>query len=187
MKTLLWKIAGSVVLVLAVVIVVKIFWSTETEPVTESKRTGQNKQVQEKNTDDLEIQPGLQQPDAKLAFKQPESNLSETIEEEGANPEAEKLYQMALSCKVPRDSQDASHRIMVECCRQILKEYPNSPQAPKARDLLQQYNVPEEATGFPYASQPKVKKSRTLRRRQRSVTRYRRHYNISDEEVSPSN
>ncbi len=187
MKALWLKIVGSLVLVSVVVIVVKVFRPTETEPVTKLKSNERIQQVQEKSIGNFDIQPRLQLPNAKPAFDRRIPRLPETIAKEEVSAKAEKLYQMALFCKTDAESQDTSFDIMVECCRQILKEYPNSPQATKARELLQQHNVTEEVTGFPYAGQPKVKKSRTLRRRQRSATRHRRHYNIAEKEVSPSN
>ena len=40
---------------------------------------------------------------------------------------AEKLYQMALLQKKSGSPTDASYKIMADCCRQILKQYPNTP------------------------------------------------------------
>ncbi len=97
---------------------------------------------------------------------------SETVTERESNPEAEKLYQKALSQKESseREPPSISYRIILDCCRKILKEYPDSVQAEKAEELLQE--VPEQyrerydrEMSFAYPSEPKVKKSRTLRRR----------------------
>ena len=43
------------------------------------------------------------------------------------NQGAEKLYQMALLQKKSGSPTDASYKIMADCCRQILKQYPNTP------------------------------------------------------------
>ncbi len=97
----------------------------------------------------------------------------ETFTERESNPEAEKLYQKALSQKESseREPPSISYRVMIDCCRKILKEYPDSVQAEKAEKLLQE--VPEQyrehydrEMSFLHLSkrEPKVKKSRTLRR-----------------------
>lgn len=86
-------------------------------------------------------------------------------------PEAEELYQTVLAHKEqpsPRDDRD--YIIVVDCCQWILRQYPDSPQAEKARELLQE--VPEQYRKQ-YAeemrprlpSKPAVRKSRPLRRR----------------------
>lgn len=96
-----------------------------------------------------------------------------TVTERESNPEAEKLYQKALSQKESseREPPSISNRIILDCCRKILKEYPDSVQAEKAEELLQE--VPEQyrehydrEMSFLHLSKrkPKVKKSRTLRR-----------------------
>ena len=102
---------------------------------------------------------------------------------------AEKLYQMALLQKKSGSSTDASYKIMADCCRQILKQYPNSPQAEKAAQLLKklpkeyqnQYSLSQAEMGFrsPSPRSPKVKKSRRLR--QRLPERRPEQYNIPDE------
>ena len=97
----------------------------------------------------------------------------EIVTERASNPEAEKLYQKALSQKESseREPPSISNRIILDCCRKILKEYPDSVQAEKAEELLQE--VPEQyrehydrEMSFLHLSkrEPKVKKTRTLRR-----------------------
>jgi len=58
-------------------------------------------------------------------------------QQERPKPSAEELYQTALLHKEPGDSPRQNYRILVHNCRRILKEYPDSPQAEKARELLQ--------------------------------------------------
>lgn len=155
----LWlKITGFVVLALAAIIVVNAFWPTGTAPTSESNDM---KQVKKEDKSDLKPQQVVQQPEEKEAVEQAESI-----------PNAEKLYQIALFYKEPGDSPDPnmSYEIVLDCCGLILNQYPNTPQAEKARELLQK--VPEdyrkrydEGMRSRYLSKPKVKKSRSLRRR----------------------
>lgn len=67
---------------------------------------------------------------------QPRAQLSD---EEKLNPAASDLYQFALSQK--RMAHVTGYGKMVEACRQILREYPESSEAAKARLLLR--DVPE--------------------------------------------
>lgn len=103
-------------------------------------------------------------------------------------PEAEKLYQMALSRSKSGDPQDdRKYALIIDCCRQILTQYPDSPQAKKARELLQE--VPEQYRKqyekemiLRYSSKPAVRKSRPLRRR---VSRsYPRLHYIPGEDIN---
>jgi len=97
--------------------------------------------------------------------------------------EAEKLYQTAMLHK-PGSSPEQGYRIMVDCCRQILMQYPNSPQAEKAKELLQEHNITERELSLLYPSKPKVRKSRSLRRR--APRRHNERYDIPDERISVS-
>ncbi len=49
---------------------------------------------------------------------------------------------MAMREKNAGDSSERKYHIVAGCCRQILELYPDSPQADKARELLQE-DVPE--------------------------------------------
>jgi len=53
-------------------------------------------------------------------------------------PSAEELYQTALHHKEPGDLEDKIFRLVASRCRQILQEYPDSPQAEKAKKMLQE-------------------------------------------------
>lgn len=95
-----------------------------------------------------------------------------TQKEEGTQSNAEKLYQTALLQKTKTADMPTgiNYRITVSCCQQILKEYPASPEAEKAKVLLQ--SVPEQyqkqyAQEIRSVAPPefKVKKSNTLRHR----------------------
>ncbi|NIR66191.1 MAG: hypothetical protein GWO10_21055 [candidate division Zixibacteria bacterium] len=79
---------------------------------------------------------------------------------------AEGLYQMALSRRERDNPSEMDFRIMADCCRTILTDYPESPEAEKATELLQE--VPERYQRLSVAqipSEPAVRKSRPLRRR----------------------
>jgi len=128
--------------------------------------------------------------------RSPESSITESparanqqqTQQNRPRPSAEELYQTALLHKEPGDSVHRDFRLVVAYCRQILEEYPESPQAEKARELLQE--VPERyqkqydrEMRFAYPRKPKVKKSRTLRRR--TPMRYERQPYIIIEETEP--
>jgi cytoskeletal protein RodZ len=135
MKTYWWKIGG-VFLLLAAVIIAAVFWP---------------RQEQDNKTDSA-VGP-----------------MSEQTQRDRRRLTAEELYQRALFYKESDDSPARNYRIVVDCCRQILNDYPSSPQAEKARELLQESRQRYEGwlesqmsnTG---RSEPKVKKSRPLRR-----------------------
>lgn len=164
----LWlKITGFAVLTLVTIIVVCAFWPAETAPMVESRDI---KQMQKEDKSDLMAQQVVQQPKEKQAIEPAESKQPETIEQAESNSNAEKLYQIALFYKEPGDSPDMSYKIVLDCCGLILDQYPNTPQAEKARELLQE--VPEdyrkrydEEMRFRLPSKPAVRKSRSLRRR----------------------
>jgi hypothetical protein len=133
-------ITGSVVLALAVIIVVYAFWPAEAASRDELKDV---ERIQEKDRADLEAQP------------------------KPHHQEAEKIYQIALFRKESNDSPDMSYTIVLDCCRLILEQYPNTAQAEKAEELLRQYDMTDRQISRLYSSGPAVKKSRSLRRRSR--------------------
>ncbi len=134
----LWlKITGIVGLALAVIIMVYAFWPVETAPRDESRDV---EQIQEKDRANLEDKPKPQ------------------------NEEAEKMYQMAL-LHTPGNSPIPSYQIMVDSCRKIFTQFPNTTQAEKARELLRQNDMTDRQISRLYSSVPAVKKSRPLRRR----------------------
>jgi hypothetical protein len=146
MKTYWWKIGAAAAFVLAAVITARVFWPPKATRITPSTDIG------------------------------PQSSEQKTARQEPLT-ESEELYQMALLHKEsPSPSRTMDYRMMAACCRQILQEYPDSPEAEKASELL--HEVPERYQG-PYepetssasAGTPKVRKSRTLRRRT-----HRRYY-----------
>jgi hypothetical protein len=75
-------------------------------------------------------------------------------EEETFNPQAVDLYQFAVAQK--RMAHIIGYGKMIEACRQILREYPDTPEAEKARQLLrevpeskrQQFHITNEEMGL---------------------------------------
>jgi hypothetical protein len=134
----LWlKITVITVLALAAIIAVYAFWPAATAPRDESRDV---ERMQEKDKANLEAQPKLH------------------------HQEAEKLYQTAL-LNTPGNSPRPSYQIMVDSCRRIFTQYPDTQQAEKAKELLRQYNMTDRQINRLYSSGPAVKKSRPLRRR----------------------
>jgi hypothetical protein len=102
-----------------------------------------------------------------------------------SHPQAEKLYRMAISLKETGNSSYASNRTIIACCRQLIEEYPNSQRAEKAKKLLQQ--VPEqfrkrydEEMSFLRPREPKVRKSKRLRRRMPDLPREQHDITIEE-------
>lgn len=84
-----------------------------------------------------------------------------------SNPEALKLYQTALRQVESGDFGPDNVKTATACCRQIIEEYPDSIEADEARALLRELQWSREyARQMSYRrSEPKVKRSRTLRHR----------------------
>jgi len=161
MKTLRLKIAGIGILSTAVIVLVGVFWFSK--------------------------------PQSKQAAKSPKPGQPATVTattENGTNQRAEKLYQMALRKKNAGGSSERKYHIVAGYCRQILELYPDSPQADKATELLQE--VPEryqrlslEEIRSQMPSKPAVRKSRSLRRR---LPRRDDEWHIAvNNEMNPSN
>ncbi len=170
MKKLGLKITALTVLVLLAITAAKVFWSIDkTTPVAESNDTRQIEQ--QGSTVNSDALPNTQEPEVKQKVALAKPKPLKSIEQKELDPRAEKLYQRALSLKdsgAPR----TDYEMIIECCSRILKEYPDSPQAEKAKKLLR--DVPQsylkqydKELGALYSHGPKVKKSRKLRRRGR--------------------
>ena len=98
-------------------------------------------------------------------------------------PSAKELYQTALLHKEPADSAHRDLWLVVAYCRRIQREYPDSPQAEKAKKLLEEMPERHQEMSFPRTGKPKVKRSRPLRRR--IPMRYERQPYIIIEETEP--
>lgn len=182
MKVFWLKIIGIVVLILAAIIVANTFWSPKPAPIIESKN---KEQLQQESNGDYETQPKVQQQQEKQLVEpakllQPKekqvvkltNNLErpQTTEKRESVPTAEELYQIALSQKQIAEPSYRDYEVILECCHHIFRQYPTSPQAQKAKELLhevpqqyqERYNDEMRLLNPP---EPKVKKSRTLRRR----------------------
>ena len=193
MNTFKLKIAGFAVLVVVVIVTVKFFRSSETIPKAESRGTKQvrenesNLETQLKTAKSEEKQLRGQELKAKRAVKSSKVKRSETVQAEEQDPQVEGLYQMALLQKENTEiSPKLRYRIIMDCCRYIQKKFPDSPQAEKAKGLIQE--VPEQyqkqyeqEMSFLYPDKPRVKKSRSLRRRRRVQKQMPERYHVPDE------
>jgi hypothetical protein len=145
MNRLALKIAGVIVLVLVVIIAAKVFRSAGSVPTIQS--------------------PDLKEAQAKKAAEPTELGLAAKIKQEKPTQRVEKLYQKALLQKekiANSANPNVNYEEMASYCQKILERYPDSPQAEKARELLQE--VPEQYRRQ-YFSVPKVEKSKRLRHR----------------------
>jgi hypothetical protein len=103
----------------------------------------------------------------------------------------ESLYQTALFHKERDNPSDMDFRITADCCRKILTDYPDTPHAEKATELLKE--VPEKyqsQSAAQASSQPKVRKSRRLRHRlprQDGMRRDGERHIATVDETNPAN
>jgi len=81
-------------------------------------------------------------------------------------------------------------RIITDCCRKILTDYPDSPEAEKATELLQEVPKRHQRLAAQTPSEPAVRKSRRLRRRlprQDDMRRDDERYVITVDEMNYAN
>lgn len=116
-----------------------------------------------------------------------QAKAPKAVEQQQPDARAERLYEMALLQKETAESSPENYEMVLVSCWHIIRRYPDTPQAEKAKQLLQE--VPEqyrkqysEKLSFLYPSEPKVKKSRPLRRR--VPKRYYIQPGINTEEIS---
>jgi len=148
MNTFWIKIVVLAVVFLAIVIVVKRFSTSEDERFVRPEGTKQSRQADE----------DLPRTEAVLEKAVPEAVEEQSSDEqaEELNPRAEDLYQMALVESKIAKKPFMTYKRMVDYCRQIIQQYPDSSYAPKARELLrqmpqryrEQYNVTDEEIGL---------------------------------------
>lgn len=160
------KITVAGILALAITLVALIaYWPTET---LDERHEGELA-VQPKVDD--EIADAREQPSREPGVERAKVTRQETmLQQEKPDPNAEKLYRIAGLSIESGDPPETRYETVLDCCYLILNEYPNSPEAEKATQLLQE--VPEEyreqyykEKGFLYSRKPTVIKSRPLRRR----------------------
>lgn len=162
MNTFWLKIAGFVIVVIGLVILVNKFSSSESEPKPKPKTFYDVIAEDDKRLRaDIEpsqtlkteptaptTQPPKAEPAVKAVKPQPEEM---TLEDK---VQAERLFEMALMQRKMGRLPGIGYKQMVDCCREIIEKYPQSPYAPKASRMLR--DIPE---------------------------RYRKQYNITDEEM----
>jgi hypothetical protein len=165
MKTIRLKVIGLTALILITFFGIRIFWPGQTMPKAGSKDTKQ--QVIQENKSDLQKQLKTQQPESRQQVVKRNKRPSPQKALARKERRIEKLYQTALSHKATGKLTDMDYRIMAGCCSEILREYPNSLYAEKAKELLSE--VPEkyikehaEEMSFMTHRTPKVKKSKYL-------------------------
>ena len=124
MNNLWLKIAGAALVILVVIVLISVFSSPKTpndDADLAPEQPEQSKPVQTaRQTEQLE-----------------QPKVAKDIVEE-INPHAENLYQMAVVESKIAKKPMMTYRRMVDYCRQLFKQYPDSSQAEKARELLRQ-------------------------------------------------
>lgn len=125
MKNLGLKIAGAALVILVLIVLINVFSSSKTSKLTQEppkQRTEQN----------------IQEHPKQEQIKKPEQRTIAQDKTEEVNPHAENLYQLAVVESKIAKKPMMTYRRMVDYCRQLFKEYPDSSQAEKARELLRQ-------------------------------------------------
>jgi hypothetical protein len=160
MNTSLSKIIISVIVIVGLFFFVKNFLVSGPKPIDNSNQQGKNC-VGDANSR-LSPETEKPKPQQQSAIKQAESARSEPnqvsaeAEVEQLNPHADSLYQMALVESQIAKKPMMSYGRMVNYCRQILQQYPDSRYVPKARELLRKmpererakYNITDEELGL---------------------------------------
>ncbi len=168
MNTFWLKIAGVVVVVLAVIFLIKNFLMFSVRPEAEPK-TFYDVVAEDDKRLRSDIEPlKLQQADANLQTKQasPDEPKAEVEQPQPGKEipiedqvQAERLFEMALSQRKMGRLPGMSYKLMVDYCREIIEKYPDSPESPKARRMLgevpsqywERYNITEEEVNPPVA------------------------------------
>ena len=162
MNTFWLKIAALVIIIIIGVVLLANFLSSGIEEATDFERVEKLVEAQEARFQAELAEAELKakqakQAKAKRADEPPQPQLDE-MEQLKQNIEASRLYQWAeTEFKIARKPL-MSYKRCVNFCRQIIQKWPDSAEAAKARVLLRR--VPE---------------------------RYRKQYNITDEEMGTSN
>ncbi len=162
MNTFWLKIAALVIIIIIGVVLLANFLSSGIEEATDFERVEKLVEAQEARlqAELAEAELKAKQAKAKRAdVKQPAAQPQpDEIEQLQQNLQAQKLYQWAeTEFRIARKPL-MSYKRCVDFCREIIQRWPDSAEAAKARVLLRR--IPE---------------------------RYRKQYNITDEEMSISN
>ncbi len=158
MSTFWLKIAALVIIIIIGVVLLANFLSSGINEATDFERVEKLVEAQEAKfqAELAEAELKAKQAKAKRADKPPQPQLDE-MEQLKQNIEASRLYQWAeTEFRIARKPL-MSYKRCVDFCRQIIQRWPDSAEAAKARVLLRR--IPE---------------------------RYRKQYNITDEEMGIS-
>ena len=149
MNTFWLKVAGFAVVVVGLIILVNKFYTPKDEPKTESKSFYDVIKQDDKR---LRAEPETEQ----VAEKpKPKPQFEELALEDKAR--AEQLFEWALTQRKMGRLPSLGYKKMVDACREIIRKYPDSVYAYKARRMLG--DIPQ---------------------------RYRKRYNITEQEINPA-
>lgn len=140
------KLLALLLIVLVIIFVVKNFSGQKSEPSAEPK-TFQEVIAE----DDTRLRADIEQPESNKI----ENQAAELTPEQQVD--AERFFEMALAQRKMARLPGVSYKLMVDYCRELIRKYPNSQQAAKARRMLAE--VPDQ---------------------------YRKLYKITDEEIGIS-
>ena len=150
------KIAVLGVVVVGVVVAVSIFSSSEPAKKVEKPKTFYD--VTREDDKRLRAEPEVRQPRRKRLSREEAAKLAQQPQELTFEDkvQAEKLFEMALFERKKARLPAMSYKRMVQYCRQIIKSFPNSAEAAKARRMLaevpehkrKRYNITDEELGL---------------------------------------
>ena len=140
MKNLWLKIAGGALVILALVVLISVFSSPKTPkddveltPEQQAQKAEQRKQNRLEKIKKRQQQEQTTDQTRDIAVRREVRR-----EEPEEYVRAEQLYQMVVVESKIAKKPMMTYRRMVDYCRQLFKEYPDSSQAEKARELLRQ-------------------------------------------------
>ncbi len=139
MGSFLMKIVVIVIIVLAVIALVNKFSGAKEKPKAEQKTFYDVIEEDDKRLR-ADIEPNKPSEANETTLQQSKGIQTEDTEPIEVTAEeqvqAERLFEMAITQRKMARLPGMTYKQMVDYCRQIIEQYPNSPEAPKARRML---------------------------------------------------
>ena len=134
MRTFWLKIAALTVLVMVLFVLAKFFTSSESEPEQPQQQKTFYDVIEQ---DDKRLRAEPEQPEQPEAAAEPQAAKSLFRElSEAEKIEAEKLFEVALAHRKMGRLPGMGYKTMVDTCRRIMRQYPDSIYAFKAKRML---------------------------------------------------
>ena len=151
MNTFWLKMAVLAVVVVGLIILVNVFYPSESEPKSEPKTVYD---VWERDDERLRAEPEAEQPPETERVVEQQPMFKELSLEDEVR--AKQLFEWALNQRKMGRLPVMGYKNMVDACREIIEKYPDSEYAFKARRMLrdiperyrERYNITDEEMGI---------------------------------------